>query len=46
MVAYYSLPTVRVEGIDPERGVITGRVVPAEGTRIVAPPLERAFGID
>ena len=46
MVAYYNLPTVRVEGIDPERGVITGRVVPAEGTRIVAPPLERAFGID
>lgn len=46
MEALYKMPTVRVEGIDPERGVITGRVVPAEGTRIVAPPLERAFGFD
>ena len=46
MDAYYKMPTVRVEGIDPERGVITGRVVPAEGARIVAPPLERAFGFD
>ena len=46
MDAYYKMPTVRVEGIDPERGVITGRVVPAEGTQVVAPPLGRAFGID
>ena len=41
---YYKMPRVEFLGIDPVNGTITGRVVPAEGTRIVATPLKRAFG--
>ena len=40
----YKMPTVEFVGIDPVARTITGRVVPAEGTRIVSIPLKRAFG--
>lgn len=40
----YKMPTVEFVGIDLVARTITGRVVPAEGTRIVSIPLKRAFG--
>ena len=40
----YKMPTVEFVGIDPVARTITGKVVPAEGTRIVSIPLKRAFG--
>lgn len=40
----YKMPTVEFVGIDPVARTIMGRVVPAEGTRIVSIPLKRAFG--
>ena len=40
----YKMPTVEFVGIDPVTRTITGRVVPAEGTRIVSMPLKRVFG--
>ena len=43
-VAYYRMPSVEFLNIDPATRTITGRVVPAEGTRIVSAPLKRAFG--
>ena len=43
-VAYYKFPSVEFLDIDPATRTITGRVVPAEGTRIIMPPLKRAFG--
>lgn len=42
---YYKMPIVAITGFDPLRRTITGRVVPAAGTRIVSEPLKRAFGI-
>lgn len=44
ILAYYKMPSVEFLRIDPATRTITGRVVPAEGTRIVSPPLRRAFG--
>lgn len=44
IAAYYKMPTVEFLCIDPATRTITGRVVPAEGTRIVSAPLDRAFG--
>ena len=44
IVAYYKMPSVEFLGIDPATRTITGRVIPAEGTRIVSAPLDRAFG--
>ena len=43
-VAYYKMPSVEFLDIDPANRVITGSVVPAEGTSIISPPLKRAFG--
>ena len=42
--AYYRMPSVKIQGIDPARRTITGRVISAEGTAIVSPPLKRVFG--
>ena len=41
---YYKMPSVVVTGFDPATRTITGRVVPAVGTRIVSEPFKRAFG--
>ena len=41
---YYKMPSVAVTGFDPATRTITGRVVPAAGTRIVSEPFKRAFG--
>ena len=38
-------PTVVAAGIDPVARTVTGRVVPAAGTRIVQPPMPYMFGI-
>ena len=38
-------PTVVAAGIDPVAHTVTGRVVPAAGTRIVQPPMPYMFGI-
>lgn len=38
------MPSVVMTGFDPATRTITGRVVPAAGTRIVSEPLKRAFG--
>ena len=38
------MPSVVMTGFDPVARTITGRVVPAAGTRIVSEPLKRAFG--
>ena len=43
-VAYYKMPSVEFHDIDPANRIITGRVVPAEGTSIISQPLKRAFG--
>ena len=40
----YKMPTVEFVGIDSVARTITGRVVPAECTRIVSIPLKRVFG--
>ena len=42
--AYYKMPTVEAMGIDPTTRTLIGRIVPAEGSRIVAEPLKQAFG--
>lgn len=44
MGVFYVMPTVVMTGFDPVTRTITGRVVPAAGTRIVSEPLKRAFG--
>lgn len=41
---YYKMPSVVMTGFDPVTRTITGRIVPAAGTRIVSEPLKRAFG--
>ena len=41
---YYKMPSVEFLGIDPVNSTITGRVIPSEGSHIVATPLARAFG--
>ena len=41
---YNRMPSVVMTGFDPVTRTITGRVVPAAGTRIVSEPLKRAFG--
>ncbi len=44
MGVFYVMPTVVMTGFDPVTRTITGRIVPAAGTRIVSEPLKRAFG--
>ena len=39
-------PTVLATGVDPVAHTVTGRVVPAEGTRIVQSPMPYVFGIN
>ena len=39
-------PTAVATGIDPAARTVTGRVVPAEGTRIVQSPMPYMFGIN
>ena len=41
---FYKMPSVVITGFDPATRTITGRIVPAAGTRIVSEPLKRAFG--
>ena len=45
LMLYFKNPTVVAAGIDPVACTVTGRIVPAEGTRIVQPPLRFMFGI-
>ena len=40
----YRMPSVVITGFDPVTRTITGRVIPATGTRIVSEPFRRAFG--
>ena len=42
---FFKYPTVRAVGIDPSSRTVTGQIIPAEGTRIVQPPLNFMFGI-
>ena len=42
---FFKYPAVRAVGIDPSSRTVTGQIVPAEGTRIVLPPLRFMFGI-
>lgn len=42
--AYYRMPRVECIGFNPETLTLTGRVIPADGSKIVAQPLVRAFG--
>lgn len=42
---FFKYPTVRVVGMDPSSRTVSGQIVPAEGTRIVQPPLRFMFGI-
>ena len=42
---FFKYPAVRAVGIDPSSRTVTGQIVPAEGTRIVQPPLRFMFGI-
>jgi hypothetical protein len=39
-------PTVMATGIDPVAHTVTGRVIPADGTRIVQSPMPYMFGIN
>jgi len=45
VMLFFKYPTVRAVGIDPSSYTVTGQIVPAEGTRIVQPPLRFMFGI-
>ena len=45
LMLYFKNPTVVATGIDPVACTVTGRIVPAEGTRVVQPPLRFMFGI-
>ena len=45
LTMFFKYPTVRAVGIDPASCTVTGQIVPAEGTRIVQPPLRFMFGI-
>ena len=38
-------PTVAITAVDFAAGTITGKVIPAEGTRVAAPPLPYMFGL-
>ena len=42
---FFKYPAVRAVGIDPSSRTVTGQILPAEGTRIVQPPLRFMFGI-
>ena len=42
---FFKYPAVRAVGIDPSSCTVTGQIVPADGTRIVQPPLRFMFGI-
>ena len=42
---FFKCPAVKAVGIDPSSRTVTGQIVPAEGTRIVLPPLRFMFGI-
>ena len=38
-------PTVTITAVDFAAGTITGKVIPAEGTRVAAPPMPYMFGL-
>ncbi len=42
---FFKYPAVKAVGIDPSSRTVTGQIVPADGTRIVQPPLRFMFGI-
>ena len=46
LMLYFKNPTVVAAGIDPVARTVTGKIVPAEGTRIVQPPMTYMFGIN
>lgn len=41
----FTSPTVSIVGFDPVSCTVTGRIIPAEGTRIAAPPMPYMFGL-
>ena len=41
----FTSPTVSIVGFDPVSRTVTGRIIPAEGTRIAAPPMPYMFGL-
>ena len=45
LMLYFKNPTVVATGIDPVTRTVTGMIVPAEGTRVVQPPMTYMFGI-
>ena len=46
LTLYFKTPTVVATGIDPVARTVTGRIVPADGTRIVQPPMTYMFGLN
>ena len=42
---YFRSPTVTITGVDLAARTVTGRIVPADGTRIAAPPVSCMFGL-
>ena len=46
LMLYFKSPTVVATGIDPVARTVTGRIVPAEGTRVAQPPMTYMFGIN
>ena len=45
MSLYFTNPTVAITGFDPANRVVTGRIIPAEGTKVVQPPMRYMFGL-
>ena len=45
LTLYFKNPTVEITGFDPASRIVTGRVVPAQGTQIVQPPMKYMFGL-
>lgn len=42
----FKVPSVKVVAFDPAAGKVTGKVIPAVGTRIAEPPMSYAFGLN
>lgn len=42
---YFKNPTVAITGFAPVGRVVTGRIIPAEGTKVVQPPMKYMFGL-
>lgn len=42
----FKVPSIKVVAFDPAAGKVTGKVIPAAGTRIAEPPMSYAFGLN